>query len=123
MDDIIKKLKTFKNITPDHEFSQRARFLILSAKKIETPRQKFYGYLRFIFAESRMAAAGLALAAVIAIFVVYGYLGDSKIRQANVTNNEGLQIAETKYYQSTAQNTSFFSRLERGIEDFFSSVF
>lgn len=113
----------FQNITPDYEYAQRARFLILSSKKFETPKQQFYGYLRFVFAESRVAAAGLALVAVIAVFVVYGYFGNSKIQQANMTDNEGLQIAETQYYQPTAKNASFFSRIEQRVGDFLNSVF
>ncbi|MEK7146738.1 MAG: hypothetical protein AAB772_00600 [Patescibacteria group bacterium] len=121
MDQITKKLKTFQNITPDREFSQRARFLILSSKKIETSKQRLFGYLRFVFAESRIAAAGLALVAVFAIFVVYGYFNGAKIQQAN--NEEGLRLAETQYYQQTAQNPSFFSRLEQKLGDFLNTVF
>ena len=122
MENLVKKLKTFQNITPDHEYVQRARFLILASKKFETPQARFYGYLRFIFSESRIAAAGMALVAIIAIFVVYGYLGNSSnVRQANL--EEGLRIAETQYFQPTAKNPSFFSRLEQKLGDFFDAVF
>lgn len=124
MEQIIKKLKTFKNIVPDANYAARSRFLILSAKKIETPQELFYGYLRFIFTESRLAVASLAVVAVIAIFVVYGYFSGTKIQQANNNNEEeGLQIAQTQYYQPTAQNPSFFGRLEQKVGDFFSNIF
>ncbi|MBI2591469.1 MAG: hypothetical protein HYW34_02230 [Candidatus Brennerbacteria bacterium] len=121
--DITKKLKLFQDITPDREYAQRARFLILSAKKNETSQERFYGYLKFVFAESRLAAASMAIIAVIAIFVVYGYFNDFKVQQANNNEEEGLQIAQTQYYQPTAQNVSFFSRIEQRVGDFFDTVF
>lgn len=122
MEEITQKLKKFRNIVPDADYVNKSRLLIFSVRKTISPQEKFFGYLRFVFAESQLAAVALAFAVILVIFAFYGYFGGSEIKQANV-GDDGLKLAETQYYQKSAADASLFSRFQETLGDFLANIF